>query len=190
MKALSRKRKGGRPRKAGPRYANGNRKESFVKEETEKEARSVVIDARQRIFGMTEDQAKSDLAGTLLGRLYMAKHITKQQFEAGERYAHDVWRYSVTVLGVTPTVQAQNMLKVKGHQGDDDETARARALRIKSEYLKAEAVAMSGGRMVESTLLHTCVTEEKALEDMPMSQLGLLRRGLQDLARHYGIGDK
>ncbi len=190
MKALSRKRKGGRPRKAGPRYANGNRKESFVREETEKEARSVVIDARQRIFGMTEDQAKSDLAGTLLGRLYMAKHITKQQFEAGERYAHDVWRYSVTVLGVTPTVQAQNMLKVKGHQGDDDDTAQRRIDRITAAWVATETVLGTCPIGSKATLRSVCVTEEDACGDMPMSQMALLRRGLASLARHYGIGDK
>lgn len=188
MKALSRKRKGGRPRKTGPRYANGNRKESHVREESEREARQVGIEARQRIYAMSFEQAKSDLAGSILGRLFMAKYITKAQFEAGERYAYDVWRYSVTVLGVTPTVQAQNMLKVRGHQGDDDETAQRRIDRITAAWVATETVLAMCPIGTKPTMRTVCVTEDLAGE-LPKSQIGLLRHGLGALARHYGIVD-
>ena len=55
----------GRKRKPGKRYPCGKR----TKQELEKDAMSVAIDARRRHFGVTAKQAKDERLGTALGRL-------------------------------------------------------------------------------------------------------------------------
>ena len=55
----------GRKRKPGKRYACGKR----TRQETERDAMSVAIDARRRHFGVTAKQAKDERLGTALGRL-------------------------------------------------------------------------------------------------------------------------
>ena len=60
-----------------------------------------------RQHGLEDNHAKSDLAGFVVGRMYLYGCITKPMLEAGLRYCEDVWRYYSDVLGKIPTVQAQ-----------------------------------------------------------------------------------
>ena len=55
----------GRKRKSGKCYPCGKR----TRQELEKDAMSVALDARRRHFGVTAKQAKDERLGTALGRL-------------------------------------------------------------------------------------------------------------------------
>jgi hypothetical protein len=88
MKARSkaakvRARKGGRPRKVGVdrepsgRIAKGSESEKVMK---------TAVDARMRLFGITYEAARSQEGGTTVGRMYLAKEITIDQYRAAERY--------------------------------------------------------------------------------------------------------
>ena len=69
----------GRKRKPGKRYACGKR----TRQETERDAMSVAIDARRRHFGVTAKQAKDERLGTALGRLAFWEMISETQYQAG-----------------------------------------------------------------------------------------------------------
>ena len=47
---------------------------------------NVVVTARQRLYGLTPEQCRSQEAGTVLGRLYLAKLISYAEKEAGIRF--------------------------------------------------------------------------------------------------------
>lgn len=179
----------GRPRREGERYPSGGLKPSAL----EREARSVVIEARMRQHGMTEDDAKSDLAGSLLGRLHLhgklarTKEHSALMYEAGQRYAAVMWRYSVYVVGVTPTVQAQNILKIRSTPGEDSETLTARNERIRNEWATIDLLLRNAGPNVRQTMRNVCVEDIDGLFMMPEQQLNMLRRGLNAVIRHYGM---
>ena len=69
----------GRKRKPGKRYPCGKR----TRQELEKDAMSVAIDARRRHFGVSAKQAKDERLGTTLGRLAFREFISETQYQAG-----------------------------------------------------------------------------------------------------------
>ncbi len=69
----------GRKRKPGKRYPCGKR----TRQELEKDAMSVALDARRRHFGVTAKQAKDERLGTALGRLAFRELISETQYQAG-----------------------------------------------------------------------------------------------------------
>ncbi len=73
----------GRKRKPGKRYPCGKR----TRQELEKDAMSVAIDARRRHFGVTAKQAKDERLGTALGRLAFREMISETQYQAGVAFA-------------------------------------------------------------------------------------------------------
>ena len=89
-------RKGGRPRKAGPREPNGrlSRKVSHAHARdlaNAKDAQSVVVMARMRIHGLSEadasrNEAGRPNAGTLHGVMCLRGEITRDQWDAAEWY--------------------------------------------------------------------------------------------------------
>ena len=73
----------GRKRKPGKRYPCGKR----TRQELEKDAMSVALDARRRHFGVTAKQAKDERLGTALGRLAFRELISETQYQAGVAFA-------------------------------------------------------------------------------------------------------
>jgi hypothetical protein len=69
----------GRKRKPGKRYPCGKR----TRQELEKDAMSVALDARRRHFGVSVKQAKDERLGTALGRLAFRELISETQYQAG-----------------------------------------------------------------------------------------------------------
>ena len=81
---IKRKRnKRGRPSADVEREPNGRKKRNPKPQE---DMCKVAIDARQRVYGIPEEQAKHEKAGTVLGRLWLSGAITTEQREAGEKY--------------------------------------------------------------------------------------------------------
>ena len=85
----------GRKRKAGKRYPCGKR----TRQELEKDAMSVAIDARSHHFGVTAKQAKDERLGTAFGRLGFRELISEKQYQAGIAFA-ELYRQHHTVLGL------------------------------------------------------------------------------------------
>ena len=85
----------GRKRKPGKRYACGKR----TRQETERDAMSVAIDARRRHFGVTAKQAKDERLGTALGRLAFRELISETQYQAGVAFA-ELYRQHHAICGL------------------------------------------------------------------------------------------
>jgi len=85
----------GRKRKPGQRYLCGKR----TKQELEKDAMSTVIEARQRLFGVTAKQAKDERLGTALGRLAFRQMISETQYQAGIAFAQ-LYHHHHTAMGL------------------------------------------------------------------------------------------
>lgn len=100
-------------RKAGKRTPSGQLSRSKrnvslggtprIDDMTPKVATSVAVAARCRHFGLTEKQAADPDAGTVIGRLMLAKRITSGQRLAADRYvdAHEAWRKAILARSST-----------------------------------------------------------------------------------------
>lgn len=85
----------GRKRKAGRRLPCGKR----PREETQREAMSTVLEARQRQYGVAASQAKDERLGTALGRLAFANRISPDQYAAGQLYG-EIMARNRAVMGL------------------------------------------------------------------------------------------
>ncbi|SDB57654.1 hypothetical protein SAMN02982931_04596 [Bauldia litoralis] len=83
----------GRKRKPGKRHPCGKR----IRQETEKEAMSTVIEARKRHYGVTARQARDERLGTAFGRLAFHGLISDEQYQAGLAFAELYRRHHVAM---------------------------------------------------------------------------------------------
>lgn len=83
MKARTKARKGGRPRINGAKREPSGR---IAKGSSGESAMDTAVKARMRLFGITYVEASSQEGGTTVGRMYLAKEITIDQYRAAERY--------------------------------------------------------------------------------------------------------
>lgn len=192
MKALSRKRKGGRPRNNdAERYPGGQIKHDYRKAETERDIMGTVVDMRQRQYGLNETDAKSALAGFVLGRMRLDKAINEVEFEAGQRYAEDMARYYRMVGIPAPSPRAQSLFSVKGHDGDitPEQAKSARDASNRMMEMEDVLLRLHDGPRVKTTVFNVCVMDFDNLRDMPSHMFGWLHCGLRALAMHYGLQD-
>ena len=84
MKARTKARKGGRPRKTNVDRDPCGR---IAKGSNDPSAMDTAVKARMRLFGITYEEGKSQEGGTVIGRMLIAKEITVDQYRAAERYA-------------------------------------------------------------------------------------------------------
>lgn len=76
----------GRPRKDGPREANGRIDRHWSKAETERAVTEVGLSARQRLYGLGEEHARRWEAGTVIGRMHIGGSLSKVQYDAANEY--------------------------------------------------------------------------------------------------------
>jgi len=72
----------------------------------EREARSVAIAARMRVFGLTEAQAKAQEGGTVIGRMRHSRELTADQVEAAFSYLEARNAYHRAIGAVSDTGRA------------------------------------------------------------------------------------
>lgn len=182
--------KAGRPRKDGvDRYPSGKIKPA----ETERETMSVVIEARKNINGWTgkgaDERAKNPRAGYLLGVLFLDMKINEDQLDAGEAYALAMARY-YRLSGIPfPSVRAQSLFSIKGHDGETTEEQAIRADDAKERMRKMRSLLLLrcvDGPQVQRTVYNVCVLDYGHLRDMPAQQILWLRRGL-DALKNSGL---
>lgn len=171
----------GRPRKEGERYPSGDIKRS----ETEAEVKSVAIAAAKRIHGIETD-GKDGLHGYTLGRLHLDGKITRQELEAGNWFTEQMERYYRAVGIPSPNPRAQDLLSVRGYDGDPSETAQKRATRASNVMMDMEGALLKAGPGVKQTVRSVCIEDVETLRLMPAAQLGMLKIGLRALAAVKG----
>jgi hypothetical protein len=178
----------GRPRRQDvPRYETGKIQYAALRPETEQEVKSVAISARRRVHGygdqVPEKLVASPYAGYVLGRLFLDGKITKEEREAGDEYALAMSRY-YNLLGVTPSVRAQEIFRVSGYSGEVTEEFQRAMSRATNVMMHYESILLQckGGHQVKSTTYNVAVMDYEGMRFMPETQLRLLRRGLQAIA--------
>lgn len=175
----------GRPRKEGERYASGDLKRS----ETQKEAMSVAIEARRRIDGwgdkVTDDTVRGQLAGYVLGRIFLDGKITEEQRKAGDEYAEIHARYRRLVGLPAPSARAQSLFSIKGHDGDENETITQKARKASNMMMEVEGILLRcvDGPQVKQLIFNVSVMDYDHLRGVGEQQLLWIRRGLTALAK-------
>jgi hypothetical protein len=182
---IRKNRKAGRPRKQNvERYPSGDIKRS----ETQKEAMSVVIEARRRIDGwsdkVTDDTVKSPFAGYTLGRIFLDGRITEDQRKAGDEYAEIIGRYHQLTGIPFPSARAQSLFSVKGHDGEQSESRTTRARNASNAMMEAVGILLrcDDGPQVRALVHNLTVMDYEHLRGMGEQQMLWLRRGLTALA--------
>jgi len=190
--------KGGRPRKEGvDRFDCGKIKPY----ETEREVKSVAIEARMRIhLGINDNSeakkqdlayASSVFAGYTLGRIFLDGNITEGQRKAGDAFGEAMARY-YSLTGIPfPSARAQSLFSIAGHDGEvsEDRAKRARNSTNKMMELTGALLQCIDGPQVRQTILNVVVMDHEVLRKMPPQQMRWLKRGLDKLQSHMGIAD-
>lgn len=153
---------------------------------TEKEAKVVVMQARQRVHGIGESSAGLAEAGSALGRLYLAGAITKRLYESGNRFAEDVWAYHALTGIPHPSPRAIDYGRVRGLGRDSSPEAVKRATNRYMNVLGVIQQSDKAGRPVETTLRNVVLLDMDA-SNWPPHMVKMLARVLTALAEWYGI---
>jgi hypothetical protein len=177
----------GRPPKENvDRYPSGKIKPS----ETEREVKSVVIEARRRLLGANMN-VESPYAGYTLGRIFLDGAIREEHRQAGDEYAESMARYYRLVGVPFPSARAQSLFSIGGHAGETsiEFAARARAASNKMMELERILLCCVDGPQVKQTVFNVCIMDYDHLRGMPKQQMLWLRRGLIALMEHKGLRD-
>ena len=184
LRRIRQRQQAGRPRKEGERYPSGDRK----REETQQEVMSVALGARWVHHQVPSTLFKGrDLSGFTLGRMHLDKKVTEPELEAGMWYAETMERYYRAVGIPSPNPRAQDLLSVRGHDGEVSETAQKRATRATNEMMRVEGILLRAGPGVKQTVKNVCVEDIEELRLMGSAQLRLLKMGLMALALSKGV---
>lgn len=195
-RAAKRRHKGGRPRKEGvERFDCGKIKPG----ETEREVKSVALEARMRIhLGVNDNDdqaarkaAESPYVGYTLGRIFLDGNITEGQRKAGDAFAEAMARFYGLTGIPSPSPRAQSLFSVRGHDGEVSEDHATRARRASNKMMELTGVLLqcSDGPQVRQTILNVTVMDLDHLRKMPPQQMRWLKRGLDRLQAHMGIAD-
>lgn len=156
---------------------------------TEQEARVVALDARQRVHGLNAEAAGLAEAGSSLGRLYLARAITKRLYEAGNRFAEDVWSYHMATGITHPSPKAVDYGRVKGRAMDRSQDAVRSITTRYMGLLGAIQQADRSGKPIETTVRNVVVLDLPA-DNWPDHMIAMLRVGLEAIAGWYGIPEQ
>lgn len=158
------------------------RREPSGRPQRESVAEIVATAAANRIrMGVDPRDARSQLAGSVLGRLCLQREISRGQYEAGCRFAATVVRYARIMGLASPNPRSLDLLGVGGpDHGEplDDAERIAKARRHYEDMFTALNDAPDGRRYLHA--LKTCILQDRHAE------LGDVRCGLNILCRLWG----
>lgn len=183
--------KQGRPRKQDvPRHPCGQINKSYARAETEREVKSIVMEARARVHLLKAAPNMVEVyGGYTAGRMYLDGNISEEQLKAGNEYAQVAYRYCLATGIPFPSARAQELGRVTGHSGEESDTAQRRATRAANDMMRLIGIlqACQEGPRVKQTIHNLFVMDEEALRLMPEQQMLWLRRGLNELIYQEGL---
>jgi hypothetical protein len=168
----------GRKRKPGKRYACGKR----TRQETERDAMSVAIEARKRHFGVTAKQAKDERLGTALGRLAFRELISDPQYQAGVIFA-DLYQKHHIVVGL-PMPSPSSVAGLLINEGIFGASPSEPVLNVLDACDREQR--MSRGRRPTLLVHRVICTDEEAMH-WPEEDIGNLRVALNALVRLFRL---
>lgn len=171
------KKRRGRPRHQADRTATGRKSRAKPRENMGE----IVLLARQRIHGLTADQAKDPLAETLLGRLFLTNKISEFERRAGETFRD--WHGAAMKALKAPDALAKGGGKsADGDLVSDDYVEWA--MRAVARWEVAKDWLMQANRYSQAEVLRVCI------DQTPARSMTLLSYGLSYLAKRMGIGEQ
>lgn len=182
------RRKGGRPRKAGPREASGRPKRMSAKVR-EEDVRALAVEARCRLMGWPAtpsnlNEARRPIYGTTEGRLYMADAISAREYEAIRTYATLRRDYRRLISLPPETAQGMDLTGTRGGGGTEPHEARIK--RVAGEYMAALGVLGAVSQHTEGLLL-SIINDQLGVWEWNADSLAHLRRAAGALAEHFRI---
>lgn len=190
-----------RKRKPGHRERNGrlSRKQADVAQRQatawdaqERDSLSVALEARQRLYGLSEQEARGQEGGTFIGRLLIAHRRAKDEAVGITQIQYDAlvtWetsaRASLAALYGPMQDGAFDPNRVQGRGMGQDDAYAARIVAKHAEAKKAvqERQNELRGRGALLAALYECVQRDRAHFHL----VGDLRQAANALVRHYGL---
>ena len=197
-KGPKRKRRGGRKRIEGlTRTPSGRISEAqAVKDkrddETQRQIMETAVQARMRHTGLSEELARKDFAGSVLGLLHFDRRISDWEYEVGKRYASAMAAY-YALTGISfPSPRAQDIFRVWGYDGDESQSRseRARAATNRMMMMEGALLSCTQGRLVKTKTFEVCVLDIPEARDWTIHTLSFLHRGLDALREPLGVDRK
>lgn len=180
----------GRPRKKDvERHPNGTIRHS----ERKQEVMGVALNQRIRM-GVDPNVAKDPLYGFALGRLRSTNALSQQQYETGQKFQSVVERY-LSLNGLSRgTARSASLAEMMSGMSCVTEPTEEQIADIRNDY-KLTMAALQNGLMREDfhdavNILMQVVIRDEDISGGPYqysNRIGLLRYGLNVLARHYRI---
>ena len=182
----------GRKRKPGKRYPCGKR----VREETEREAMSTVLEARKRHYGVSIQQARDERLGTALGRLAFRGLISDLQYQAGLAFAELYQQHNVTVgLPMPSPSSVTGLLVNEGIFGSSPSEPVLEVIdNVKRRYAEATAALadchreqrLSPGRP-PTFVVYRMICADEDVQHRDADDIGNLRVALNALVRVFRL---
>lgn len=153
----------------------------------EREALRTGVEARSRLYGLNPAQLRDTDAGTFVGRLRIAGHITMQQCEAAIEYCRVYEEMQQAIGGPKPS-GAVNLNATRGMPGAENVDRAVKACEAWENALLALQARQDQirGHGALIAALDSCVIRD----GQHMHMVEWLRIGLDTLAEHFKIGDK
>lgn len=149
---------GGRPRKIGaPRDGAGRIDRNWIKDESERNAMSVALEARMRIFGVDAEAAKQPNITDVLERMVINKALDRRQADAliAFRTAHNAYQRAI---GAKPDTGTEPRPEIAGSGTWEDFVASsvARWERMKDAIERLRRQQASYGHQCKPWAALTC----------------------------------
>jgi hypothetical protein len=182
------KSRGGRRRKVLVLREPNGRAVRKSQAEQEREVRAVGHTARQRVHGLPENVVHFEEAGYALGRLYLAREITKFQLWAGDEYAKVCRRYDRT-MGARGVRSASEFNGPAGYDNDDgtDPKYVAECNEARARWTDSQLALMQVSESLFDPFVTYAVNVWSVDGKEAWGYLPSLRVGLNALARLYRV---
>lgn len=181
--------------KRGPARKPGKRKNGRLTTEArqaaftrqERETISVAMEARKRLFGLTDQRARDQLGGSVIGRMKQAGILTNVQYEAAMTYIHQAESYHKAMSGPKEP-GAVDMNQVRGLSATDGQTQAKRDKTARQRYEAAKRAVQDAQNELRGTGNLWGALDFYLFRDYQAYNLeGDLKLALNALSRHYGL---
>lgn len=172
----------GRKRLVAKRYPNGHVAEPRQRD-LEKEARSVAMEARGRVYGLPCGLMGLSEAGNALGRAFLRRRITREEMEAGHEY-EIIRRAARAVMLIREMGSSGDLGRGRSYDGDegDDPIYVEYCRGVERRMVDSRRVLLNAGSLAQLAVDCWAIEGKEA-----WGLLGALRPGLQELAKLYQI---
>lgn len=170
-------------RKAGVRTPSGQLSRAIAYAQPKEDPTEVVVDARMRHHGLKDGQARSQLAGTAYGRLFMHGKIGSAGMQACERYLvlrHQWLRIVGAPREALPANLTADPIRTTGVRETPEEVEQ----RVRMAWERLQAAFQYRGALLSA--LNDVVVRN---EDISVSRFNNLKEAIKIVAILEGIED-